>query len=152
MRYPKSHSSLFNKKWTLMRHFPFDIYYNKNILIKRSRLIRWVISLWKLSSQLEAIILSASCFDFRTMLAGYNAVFQTLLGTLFTWGLTAAGAALVFVFHSSQVMSMPPYLCYFHFSANTDVVTHHHAPVHPKSELLGKKLSIFFSKKLLKDL
>ncbi|XP_061182116.1 zinc transporter ZIP11-like [Saccostrea echinata] len=36
------------------------------------------------------------------MLAGYNAVFQTLLGTLFTWGLTAAGAALVFVFHSSQ--------------------------------------------------
>lgn len=38
-----------------------------------------------------------------TMLAGYNAVFQTLLGTLFTWGLTAAGAALVFVFHSSQV-------------------------------------------------
>lgn len=28
--------------------------------------------------------------------------FQTLLGTLFTWGLTAAGAALVFVFHSSQ--------------------------------------------------
>lgn len=135
-----------------MRHFHFDIYYNKNILIKRSRLIRWVISLWKLSSQLEAIILSASCFDFRTMLAGYNAVFQTLLGTLFTWGLTAAGAALVFVFHSSQVMSMPQKLCYFHFNANTDVVTHHHAHVHPKSEILGKKLSIFFSKKLLKDL
>lgn len=28
---------------------------------------------------------------------------QALLGTLFTWGLTAAGAALVFVFSSGQV-------------------------------------------------
>ncbi|XP_078316626.1 zinc transporter ZIP11-like isoform X2 [Crassostrea virginica] len=43
------------------------------------------------------------------MLAGYNAVFQTLLGTLFTWGMTAAGAALVFVFHSSQVMTAASY-------------------------------------------
>ncbi|KAK3091807.1 hypothetical protein FSP39_022765 [Pinctada imbricata] len=36
------------------------------------------------------------------MIAGYNAIFQTFLGTLFTWGLTALGSALVFVFHSSQ--------------------------------------------------
>eukprot|EP00057_Strongylocentrotus_purpuratus_P024897 XP_011679371.1 PREDICTED: zinc transporter ZIP11 [Strongylocentrotus purpuratus] len=32
------------------------------------------------------------------MLQGYDPVTQALLGTLFTWGLTAAGAALVFVF------------------------------------------------------
>lgn len=30
-------------------------------------------------------------------------VLQALLGTLFTWGLTAAGSALVFVFQSGQV-------------------------------------------------
>ena len=37
------------------------------------------------------------------MIAGQNAIFQTFLGTLFTWGLTALGAALVFVFNSRQV-------------------------------------------------
>lgn len=37
-----------------------------------------------------------------SMLRGHSAVFQALLGTLFTWGLTAAGAALVFVFSSGQ--------------------------------------------------
>lgn len=37
------------------------------------------------------------------MLEGYSPVTQALLGTLFTWGLTAAGAALVFVFSSRQV-------------------------------------------------
>ncbi|XP_052070809.1 zinc transporter ZIP11-like [Mytilus californianus] len=36
------------------------------------------------------------------MIAGQNAIFQTFLGTLFTWGLTALGAALVFIFNSSQ--------------------------------------------------
>lgn len=36
------------------------------------------------------------------MLEGYSPVTQALLGTLFTWGLTAAGAALVFVFSSRQ--------------------------------------------------
>ncbi|XP_063749227.1 zinc transporter ZIP11-like isoform X2 [Eleginops maclovinus] len=36
------------------------------------------------------------------MLEGYSPVRQALLGTLFTWGLTAAGAALVFVFSSRQ--------------------------------------------------
>lgn len=40
------------------------------------------------------------------MLEGYSPVTQALLGTLFTWGLTAAGAALVFVFSSRQVMSV----------------------------------------------
>ncbi|KAK2820942.1 hypothetical protein Q5P01_023901 [Channa striata] len=39
---------------------------------------------------------------FGTMLEGYSPVTQALLGTLFTWGLTAAGAALVFVFSSRQ--------------------------------------------------
>ena len=37
------------------------------------------------------------------MIEGYNPIIQTLLGTLFTWGLTAAGSALVFVFTSGQV-------------------------------------------------
>ncbi|XP_016296316.1 zinc transporter ZIP11 [Sinocyclocheilus anshuiensis] len=36
------------------------------------------------------------------MIAGVSPVLQALLGTLFTWGLTAAGAALVFVFSSRQ--------------------------------------------------
>ncbi|KAI3365444.1 hypothetical protein L3Q82_010526 [Scortum barcoo] len=36
------------------------------------------------------------------MLEGYSPMTQALLGTLFTWGLTAAGAALVFVFSSRQ--------------------------------------------------
>lgn len=36
------------------------------------------------------------------MLQGYSTVFQALLGTFFTWGMTAAGAALVFVFSSGQ--------------------------------------------------
>lgn len=36
------------------------------------------------------------------MLHDYDPVVQALLGTLFTWSLTAAGAALVFVLHSSQ--------------------------------------------------
>ena len=37
------------------------------------------------------------------MIETVHPVVQALLGTLFTWGLTAAGAALVFVFQSSQV-------------------------------------------------
>ncbi|XP_016382980.1 zinc transporter ZIP11 [Sinocyclocheilus rhinocerous] len=36
------------------------------------------------------------------MIAGVSPVLQALLGTLFTWGLTAAGAALVFIFSSGQ--------------------------------------------------
>ncbi|XP_058477317.1 zinc transporter ZIP11-like isoform X1 [Solea solea] len=36
------------------------------------------------------------------MIEGFSPVTQALLGTLFTWGLTAAGAALVFVFSSRQ--------------------------------------------------
>ncbi|BFZ18012.1 hypothetical protein BsWGS_21050 [Bradybaena similaris] len=36
------------------------------------------------------------------MLEEAHPILQTLLGTLFTWGMTAAGAALVFVFSSTQ--------------------------------------------------
>ncbi|XP_029455124.1 zinc transporter ZIP11 isoform X2 [Rhinatrema bivittatum] len=36
------------------------------------------------------------------MIPGYGPVFQALLGTFFTWGLTAAGSALVFIFSSGQ--------------------------------------------------
>lgn len=37
------------------------------------------------------------------MLQGYSSVVQALLGTFFTWAMTAAGAALVFIFSSGQV-------------------------------------------------
>ncbi len=37
------------------------------------------------------------------MIPNYNPVTQALLGTLFTWGVTALGSALVFVFNSGQV-------------------------------------------------
>ncbi|XP_049557865.1 zinc transporter ZIP11 isoform X8 [Orcinus orca] len=37
-----------------------------------------------------------------SMLQGHSPVSQALLGTFFTWGMTAAGAALVFVFSSGQ--------------------------------------------------
>lgn len=37
------------------------------------------------------------------MLQGYSSVSQALLGTFFTWAMTAAGAALVFIFSSGQV-------------------------------------------------
>ncbi|NP_001349873.1 zinc transporter ZIP11 isoform 7 [Mus musculus] len=36
------------------------------------------------------------------MLQGYSSVVQALLGTFFTWAMTAAGAALVFIFSSGQ--------------------------------------------------
>ncbi|XP_072098291.1 zinc transporter ZIP11-like isoform X1 [Mobula birostris] len=36
------------------------------------------------------------------MIEGWSPVLQTLLGTFFTWGLTAAGAALVFIFAQGQ--------------------------------------------------
>ena len=37
------------------------------------------------------------------MLSGYHPIVQSLMGTLLTWGLTAAGSALVFVFQGGKV-------------------------------------------------
>lgn len=37
------------------------------------------------------------------MIEGYNAVTQATLGTLFTWGLTAAGSAVVIFVHGTKV-------------------------------------------------
>ena len=37
------------------------------------------------------------------MIENAGPVLQTVLGTLFTWGLTALGAGLVFVFQSGKV-------------------------------------------------
>lgn len=37
------------------------------------------------------------------MIEGYNAVTQALLGTLLTWGLTAAGAGLVIFLRGNHV-------------------------------------------------
>ena len=39
------------------------------------------------------------------MIAGYSPEIQALFGTLLTWGLTAAGSALVFVISGTQVSS-----------------------------------------------
>ncbi|KAL1452263.1 hypothetical protein WDU94_006551 [Cyamophila willieti] len=36
------------------------------------------------------------------MLPDHHPLVQTLLGTLFTWGLTAAGAAMVIIFNGTQ--------------------------------------------------
>lgn len=40
------------------------------------------------------------------MIPNYNPVTQALLGTLFTWGVTAFGSALVFVFNHGQVWNI----------------------------------------------
>ena len=53
------------------------------------------------------------------MLAGVSPVWQALLGTLFTWGLTAAGSALVFVFHGGQVSLYNEDLDYSEASGHT---------------------------------
>ena len=42
------------------------------------------------------------------MIEGYNAVTQALLGTLLTWGLTAAGAGLVIFLRGNHVST---YFC-----------------------------------------
>ena len=52
------------------------------------------------------------------MIDGYHAVVQTFLGTLLTWGLTAAGAALVFVFDGKQVW-WPIFCNFVYFSTST---------------------------------
>lgn len=62
------------------------------------------------NARYETFLLNALSFPSRlsnpatfSMLLGYNPVLQALLGTFLTWGLTAAGSALVFVFSSGQV-------------------------------------------------
>ena len=58
------------------------------------------------------------------MIDGYHAVVQTLLGTLLTWGLTAAGAALVFVFDGKQVyMANILYFCLL-FNVNVCIINY----------------------------
>jgi len=42
----------------------------------------------------------------QNMIADVHPLIQTFLGTLFTWGLTALGSALVFVFNSGQVKTV----------------------------------------------
>lgn len=54
-----------------------------------------------LTSALDSLVLL--CTAVSSMLQGYSSVFQALLGTFFTWAMTAAGAALVFIFSSGQV-------------------------------------------------
>lgn len=40
------------------------------------------------------------------MIEGYGAVTQALLGTLFTWGLTAVGAGCVFFIRGKHVSAL----------------------------------------------
>lgn len=42
-----------------------------------------------------------------------QAVWQALMGTLFTWGMTAAGAGLVFVLEGGQVIYYSINIYYF---------------------------------------
>lgn len=70
-----------------------------------SGLIKSQGSNWNISIHVQLNVNVPVCRLSRsgTMLEGYSPVTQALLGTLFTWALTAAGAALVFVFSSRQV-------------------------------------------------
>lgn len=43
--------------------------------------------------------------DVKKMIENRNAIFQTILGTLFTWAMTAIGAGLVVVFDGTKVRS-----------------------------------------------
>jgi len=42
------------------------------------------------------------------MIAGLHPLVQSLLGTFFTWGLTAAGAGLVFIWSGGKVGTRTP--------------------------------------------
>lgn len=45
------------------------------------------------------------------MLQNYGAITQALMGTLFTWGLTAAGASMVVIFNGTQVRIVICHIC-----------------------------------------
>lgn len=46
----------------------------------------------------------------ETVIKSYGPITQAFLGTLFTWGMTAAGAALVLVIRGHQVSLLPELL------------------------------------------
>lgn len=49
----------------------------------------------------EAWVVRGPGLSLGRMIEGYDPVAQALLGTLFTWGVTAAGSAVVFVFDAN---------------------------------------------------
>jgi hypothetical protein len=49
------------------------------------------------------------------MLQNYGAITQAFMGTLFTWGLTAAGAGMVVIFNGTQVRLLSTRTCYVLF-------------------------------------
>lgn len=49
---------------------------------------------------------------FRVMIAGYDPRLQALLASLFTWGVTALGAALVFVLPASNKTFLGNAVCF----------------------------------------
>lgn len=55
------------------------------------------------------------------MIPGYGAVTQALLGTLLTWGLTAAGAGCVFFIRGKHVRDLSPYN--FNEESTTNITT-----------------------------
>jgi len=57
------------------------------------------------------------------MIEGVSPLWQAALGTLFTWALTAAGSALVFIFSGGQVLYVLSYaiLILWQFYVDVDI-------------------------------
>lgn len=56
------------------------------------------------------------------MIEGYGAVTQALLGTLLTWGLTAAGAGCVFFIRGKHVSYHGEHIKHFSFNGGNILV------------------------------
>ncbi|XP_023214264.1 zinc transporter ZIP11-like [Centruroides sculpturatus] len=69
------------------------------------------------------------------MLRGYSPVYQAFLGTLFTWGLTAAGASLVFFFNSKQQRILD---CSLGFAAGVMIAASYWSLLEPAIEIAEK--------------
>lgn len=64
---------------------------------------RWRRSLGRPEAHVFPYAKQHASYSQSTMIHGLSPLNQAVLGTLFTWGLTAAGAALVFVLNSTRV-------------------------------------------------
>ena len=58
------------------------------------------------------------------MREGVSPLWQAAMGTLFTWGLTAAGSALVFIFSGGQVFTQKFILNFCIFNVTCDSLAH----------------------------
>lgn len=69
------------------------------------------------------------------MIRGYSPIYQAFLGTLFTWGLTAAGASLVFFFDSKQQRILD---CSLGFAAGVMIAASYWSLLEPAIEIAEK--------------